>query len=1419
MRIAHVYGIGLCAAFSLFAGSAALAQDVTLSPTTLSWGAVQVGQLSAAKSVTVTNTQAVPLTISSISVPAGADFLVSSTTCPLSPSTLAAAGTCTVSVQFRPLATGSRTSAVKLTDDAPSATQSLPLSGNGSVGTVLYSPTSLSFSNVAVGTTSPAQSVTLTNMSAAAITLTAIKISAGAFSQTNNCPLTPSTLAAGASCTFNVTYAPIAPGSSSGTVTVTDSTGTVTASTQLYLSGSTAVTNVTLTPASKDFGSVLVGTPSSVQAFTLTNTYTQAVTISSIATTLTDFAATSPDCPVSPATLAPGGTCTVNVTFTPSATGARPDTLTVSHDAPGLPATASLTGTGTAPVGGITIAPTSLSWATVQIGMTSGAKSVTLTNNSSAALAIATIAVGSDFNVNSTTCPLAPSTLAIGSSCTISVSFRPLAQGVRSDMITVTDDGPASPQLVPLSGTGVVGSALFSPTSLTFPSTAVGSSAATQTATLTNQLSTALNIGAITVSGNYSQTNNCPASLAANASCTFTVGFTPTTSGTKNGMLSVNYGTGTLSLFLSGTATGGTGGGGNVSYSPKIFTYPNQALGAASAPLNVTLTNNQTTALNISGIQVASPFSQSNNCGSSLAAGKSCTITVTFSPTVVGFFSSSLVITDDAAGSPRTIALSGNGVVPVATLPVMGGLYFYNQIVQTPSTPLPVTLTNNLSVALSITSMTTSVDFPFTTDCVGTNGTGSLAPGATCTVQITFIPQAVGDRSASLTVAESAVGSPLVVPLQGLGIAGDQGPTVNVGPYNPCMLPSAVQQFSSFVTGISNTAVNWFVDNHQGGNAAVGTITAGGLYTAPATTGTHIIKAVSQSSSSVAGTSVATITATPVFGIYPYVASIPPNGQTTFQAQVCAVPDTGSVTFSVDNIPGGNATVGTVTSGGVYTAPAVAGKHTVRATDLTLNKTSGGVVTVFANIAADFDSRTNTLYPVPANMFGAGRGEAMHSDADRSLLTQAGLTVSRLYAQIPLVYKTQTPDWTQIDPMITSIRNTGQHPIMQLSLTPPWLQPSPNPCGAGSQIVVPTDINKWAQIAASYVQHMDANFPGFVQDYEIWNEPNSAGMCANNHMASYMAIYAAAAPAMKAQAALDGQTIRIGGPVLSSYSQIWLSTLLTTPSTAPYVDFVSYHQYLFGSTALQVQWDGYNGNSSMYQAEQDPNFGAAGLYNKVLGQVKLGSQPLGANTPIYVTEFNTNWSFFKDCCRNDPAYAPVFNSLYLTYMLNTVYNGSVSVPNKLIYFASSAYPWFCVVGVQDPNMDCLYSAGATPTPYPQFYAFQLIAGSGYLGLSGGGYMAKTVTPPAGGGGIAATAFYTPTLDAIVITNPTATSYSNITVSFQNAGFPAAQGTLYQIVNGAMINSSSVSLTSQGAGYTTTISIPPYSVQAVSVKAQ
>ena len=1055
----------------------------------------------------------------------------------------------------------------------------------------------------------------------------------------------------------------------------------------------------------------------------------------------------------------------------------------------------------------ISVTPKSIPFPNTGINSTSNASVVTLLNNQSATLNISSIQVAAPYaQTNNCGASVAPN-----QSCTINVTFTPTAKQYYSSSLVITDSAANSPQSVALTGNGVVPFTV-APAAINFSNQAINSTSSASVITLTNNASAPVTISGISTSSVFAQTNNCGTSLAAQSTCTINVTFTPAAIQYYSASLSISDSAAGSPQIIPLTGSGVT----PFAWTPKSISFPDQGLQSTSAAYPITLTNNQSTAVPVSSIQVAAPFAQTNTCGASIPALQSCTINVTFTPAAKQYYSATLTVTGPTS-SPISVSVVGNGIIPVSFTPVVGGLYFSHQIINTPSTPQPVTITNNQNTPLTFSAISSTAQFPFTSNCGNGAGGGTLAAGASCTVMVSFNPSAVSAYTANLSIAENAYGSPITIPLQGTGISGTPPNMITVKPSVPCVLPAGTMQFTADITGLSNNAVYWYVDGIKGGNANTGTISASGFYTAPTTAATHVVKAVSQSSSTVSGSATLTISTAPNFEIYPFVASIPPGAQQKFQAQSCQVPDTANVTFTVDNIAGGNSTVGTVSNTGLYTAPAIAGKHTVRVTDPALNRTSGGVVTVFSSITADFGSRAGTTAVVPANLFGYGRGESMQSDADRALLTQAGVSVSRLSAQINVVFATQTPDWTKIDPIIASVQATGQHAMLQLNQSPPWLQPTTGGCAA-NMYAAPTDMNQWAQVAVAIVAHMDSMFPGIVQDYEIWNEPNATGICtAANHMTTYMALYGAAVPAMKAQAAQDGQTIRVGGPVLSGYSQTWIDTLLTNAATAPYVDFISYHQYFFGTTQLQAQWDTYTGDLSLYEMTQDPSNGAFGIYNKVLGRAALGKQPGGAKTPIYVTEFNTNWGFFQDCCRNDATYAPVWNALYSIDMLNSVYNGAAQMPAKLVYFAGSAYPYFCMIGVQDANSDCLYSVDANPTPYPQYYAFQLLASSSYLGLEGGAYMAKSISTPTGGGGLATTAFYTPTQDAIVIVNPTPTSYAAIPVTFANPGISSTQGTLYTVQNGAQINASNISFATQGTSLSATIAVPPYSVQAISLK--
>ena len=180
-----------------------------------------------------------------------------------------------------------------------------------------------------------------------------------------------------------------------------------------------------------------------------------------------------------------------------------------------------------------------------------------------------------------------------------------------------------------------------------------------------------------------------------------------------------------LSILLTSSLTARAQ---NIYVSPKLLPFSDTAIGTTSAPMTVTIDNNQTGTLTISGMQLSgSVFRRRTTAVTTLAPIRPVPISVTFSPTTVKYYSASLTITDSAGNSPQVISLTGNGVKStVSYTPPVGGIYFYNQIVSTPSTPQPVTLTNNGS-ALTFSSITSSADYPFTTNCGNGQGGGTLA--------------------------------------------------------------------------------------------------------------------------------------------------------------------------------------------------------------------------------------------------------------------------------------------------------------------------------------------------------------------------------------------------------------------------------------------------------------------------------------------------------------------------------------------------------------------------------------------------------------------------------------------------------------------------------------------------------------------
>ena len=321
----------------------------------------------------------------------------------------------------------------------------------------------------------------------------------------------------------------------------------------------------TLSTATLSFGNQVVQTTSGTMSATLTNSGSANLVLSTITlggTNPTEFTRTGTCAPA--ASLAPKASCSVDVTFKPTATGARSATITIGHNASPNTSVLGLTGMGAAaPVPAVGLSATTLAFGNQMLGTTSAAKSVSISNTGTANLVLGTIVTTGTNASEFAPSKCSGSTLTPGASCAVDVTFTPAALNARSATLSIPSNASGSPHGVALSGNGVAAPApavTLSPASLAFGNQTVGASIA-KPITLTNSGSAALGITSIAVSGSgFTSAHNCATTLAAAASCTISVTFTPTAAVASTGAVTItSAATGSPhTVGLSGTGTAPT---------------------------------------------------------------------------------------------------------------------------------------------------------------------------------------------------------------------------------------------------------------------------------------------------------------------------------------------------------------------------------------------------------------------------------------------------------------------------------------------------------------------------------------------------------------------------------------------------------------------------------------------------------------------------------------------------------------------------------------------------------------------------------------------------------------------------------------------------------------------------------------------
>jgi hypothetical protein len=806
---------------SLSGTAAASTTAIIAGPPTLSLGAVAKGKTTST-SVYVQNTGTTGLTITgqptitpASGTPAG-DFTASVGNCGAAPQS---AGTiCYIWAIFTPTTTNLESATLSVTTSAGKETFKLTGQGLASIPPVTMSYGTLVFEPQVVGTSLYYYGgAGLVNNGTTAIKIISAKISAGNSDYVippNADYCTGYTVAPNSYCYVDVDFVPSALGLRNGTVTLTDQNNKTysTALTGLAISSidgaslsTSALTFPTTAVASKLNQQFTVTVNNSgngpMRIGTLTGTD---VAVSSSAKA--DFTVTNP-C----TTVIFGTGCSMTISFTPTAAGSKTGTLTIPvvyADKKTAALTVSLKGTATAEVDSVAFSPSNAYFPNEVAGLdpttTYGpSMTFTLTNTGSNPVSLGALS-GTNFSVAQSTAVdftanggynqcYNSSQLAPGQTCTVQVFFLPRVAGTRTGSLSMPvtfADGKKSAATAALSGTAVAPTRIvaISPGNGQFNVEVAGTSDATNllTFTLKNTGNAPVAVtGAAVNNANFQISSNaCTTTIQPSGSCNVVVGFAPlasTAAGTITGTLTIssNATSGTHTATFSGTVLAQSQ---QLVLSQSSVSFSSEIVGASSSPVSVYLIDQNSSSQNVQirsmilGGKNPADFQETQTCGGSLGFSLNgrtvCIINVAFAPAAgaSGVRTASVTITP-AQGTPLVLNLTGTAVpkTPAVALSPQT-LDFGTASLGSRTAARTVSITNVGGAGLSITGASLSNGNLYRVASDACSG-HELAPRATCTLSLQYLPSAVGSQLGSLRIMDNAIGAPHLVPLKGAGEA------------------------------------------------------------------------------------------------------------------------------------------------------------------------------------------------------------------------------------------------------------------------------------------------------------------------------------------------------------------------------------------------------------------------------------------------------------------------------------------------------------------------------------------------------------------------------------------------------------------------------------------------------------------------
>jgi hypothetical protein len=730
--------------------------SLTVNSDPVSFGTLQVGA-SQGQSVDITNSGGSSVVVSQVTV-SGAGFTMTPMSMPM---TLAPSQSANLTITFAPQSSGTASGSLAIVSNASDSALSVPLSGTAVAPAGLaISPSSFSFGSVQTGS-SQSLPATLTNPGSSSVTVSQATFTGTGYSLSG---LTlPLTLQGGQTVPFNLVFSPPSAAADNVSLTITSNASNPTLVTAVSGIG-VAAGALVASPSSLSFGNVSVGSTQTLPE-KLSNTGGSSVTLSQASFSGAGYNLSGLSLPL---TLQSGQTASFNVVFSPLSVAADNVSLTISSNASNPSLVAAVSGAGVA-AGALSASPTSLSFGNVPMG-SSQTLQEELTNTGGASVTVSqTTFSGAGYSVSGLSLPL---TLQSGQTASFNVIFSPQSAGADNLSLTIASNASNPSLATAVSGTGIATGALSaSPTSLSFGNVQIGSSQ-TLAEKLSNTGSASVTLTQVAAGAAYSVSGlSLPMTLAAGASASFTVVFSPQSAGSSNASLAV---TSSASSSAFGVPLSGAGvTPGTLSAAPLNF--GSLQVGNSSTQ-TATLTDSGGSSLTVTQAKLTGAgFSMSGlSTPLTLTAGQSFTFTLSFAPLVSGAASGSISFVSNASDATLAMALSGTAVA-AGQFAVSPSSFAFGSVTVGASKSLTATLTATGGAVTVTSAATSSTEFALS----GPSLPLTIGSGGTASFTLTFTPQASGSATANLSFTTAGSSSSFTAALTGSGTAPVQH-TVNL---------------------------------------------------------------------------------------------------------------------------------------------------------------------------------------------------------------------------------------------------------------------------------------------------------------------------------------------------------------------------------------------------------------------------------------------------------------------------------------------------------------------------------------------------------------------------------------------------------------------------------------------------------------